>query len=129
MAVFSSLIKDSIRVLLMLAVMALVACAADTTELALLDSVFSNESWLIQTQREDGSTFSQSDIGGYRVYFGRVSGFYTDEIDISDVQVPFRINLTAAKLVLAPGDYFVVVTVYDRQGRESTFSPEVKVTI
>ncbi len=110
----------------------LISCApgsAGTAGTTLTQPVLSKQSWLIQNNRENGSAFTAADVGGYRVYYGTVSGVYTKHFTFVSTAASFRINLSAAALVLSPGNYFAVVTVYDKAGRESGYSPEVKITV
>ena len=81
-------------------------------------------SWVAPSAREDNSVLVLSDIAGYRVYYGVTSGDYSDTIDINDH--------TATQAVLdglPSGTYFVAVTTVDVDGRESTYSAEVVITI
>lgn len=81
-------------------------------------------SWVAPSEREDGSALSPSEIVGFRIYYGTESGNYSNTVDIDDH--------TATQAVLAgipSGDFFVVMTAVDVDGRESSFSaPEIEVT-
>ncbi|HHJ36220.1 MAG TPA: hypothetical protein ENJ87_10690 [Gammaproteobacteria bacterium] len=82
-----------------------------------------NLSWLAPSQREDGSVMVLSDIASYRIYYGTTTGFYQNQFDVGggasvQAQIP-RVPV---------GVYFVVVTVIDTDGLESTYSPEIIVT-
>lgn len=60
----------------------------------------------------------ESDIAGYRLYFGTESGTYSTMVDVGKV--------TISPLTLpAPGTYFAVVTAYNTFGLESLPSPEL----
>lgn len=81
-------------------------------------------SWTAPAQREDGSPLSMSEIAGYRIYYGTKEGSYPDRVDIDDGSE--MQGLVNAK----PGVYYVVVTAYDVDGRESAFSsPPLKIEI
>jgi fibronectin type 3 domain-containing protein len=74
--------------------------------------------------REDNSVLVLSEIAGFRIYYGVTSGDYSNAIDIDDH--------TATQAVLdglPSGTYFVAVTTVDVDGRESTYSAEVVVTV
>ncbi len=62
---------------------------------------------------------TESDLAGYRVYYGLTSGKYTVFFDVGDVthfQIDgFRKNIT----------YYFAVTAYDENGNESPYSVEV----
>ena len=80
--------------------------------------------WAAPMEREDGSPLVLSDIGGYRVYYGVQPGIYQGVISINDP------TATASQLAGVPqGIYFIVMTVVDSAGRESVFSPEVRITV
>lgn len=79
--------------------------------------------WVAPEVRTDGNGLALSEIGGYRVYFGEVSGDYPNRINISD-------GSAVEGTVTAPrGTYFYVITAYDTLGRESEFWPEVEIQI
>ncbi len=73
--------------------------------------------------REDGNPLTQSDILGYRIYYGESAGDYQDVIDVgaSSLQLDLFEQLPS-------GTYFVVVTTVDLDGRESLYSPETVVS-
>ena len=84
----------------------------------------SNLSWVAPSEREDGTGLSPSEIAGFRIYYGVTSGDYSNTVDIDDH--------TATQAVLAglpSGTYFVTVTAVDVDGRESTYSAEVVITV
>ena len=76
--------------------------------------------WVAPVEREDGTPISMSEIAGYRVYYGMSEGDYTNEVDISD-----RGTMQATLSGLLSGIYYIVVTTYDMEGRESSYSPVV----
>jgi len=81
-------------------------------------------SWVAPSAREDNSVLVLSDIAGFRIYYGVTPGDYSDTVDIDDH--------TATQAVLAglpSGTYYVAVTTVDVDGRESTYSAEVVVTL
>jgi hypothetical protein len=74
-------------------------------------------SWLPPTQRTDGSPLG--DLAGYRISYGRMSGIYDYEIDLSN---PGIVTYVVENLV--PGDWYFVLTAYDSSGLESAPSEE-----
>ena len=84
----------------------------------------SNLSWVAPSEREDGTGLSPSEIAGFHIYYGAQPGDYSTMVEINDH--------TATQAVLAglsSGTYFVVVTVVDVDGRESSYSAEVVITV
>ena len=77
-------------------------------------------SWTAPVEREDGTPISMSEIAGYRVYYGTSEGNYPNKLDIAD-----SYNMQAMLSNLASGTYYIVVTSYDMDGRESAFSEVV----
>ena len=77
-------------------------------------------SWTAPVEREDGTPISMSEIAGYRVYYGTTEGNYPNQLDIAD-----SYNMQAMLSNLASGTYYIVVTSYDMDGRESAFSEVV----
>jgi hypothetical protein len=76
--------------------------------------------WTAPTTYTDGTP--QTDLTGYKIYYGTSSGNYTTSIDIG--------NVTSYTLTnLATGTYFISVTAYDSSRIESNFSNEVTTTI
>lgn len=65
---------------------------------------------------------TESDLAGYKVYYGSSSGNYGIPIDIGN-----RTTYTLTGLDL--GTYYFSVTAYDTSGNESGFSNEVSKTI
>ncbi len=81
-------------------------------------------SWVAPSEREDASPILLSEIAGYRIYFGTKQGSYNNTIEISDS--------TAMSYVftkLTTGTYYIVLTTYDTDGRESQYSTEVMVSV
>ena len=80
--------------------------------------------WTAPSEREDGTALALSEISGYRIYYGAVTGVYQEQIDVNDL------TATQAELTgVPPGTYYVVVTTIDTDGRESAYSSEVIVTL
>jgi hypothetical protein len=62
------------------------------------------------TEREDGSTLTQAEIGGYKLYVDSV-----EVQSIPNTDTAFAIELT-------PGTYALNLTTVDTDGRESIYS-------
>lgn len=60
----------------------------------------------------------ESDLAGYKIYYGESAGSYTELLDVGNV-TSYQIQLTPAI------NYYFAVTAYDYSGNESTFSEEV----
>ena len=80
--------------------------------------------WVAPVEREDGTPISMAEIAGYRVYYGTAQGSYPNQVDIAD-----RDTMQTTLSDLETGTYHIVVTTYDMDGRESTFSQEVTASI
>lgn len=65
----------------------------------------------------------ESDLAGYKMHRGIVSGVYTDTADVGNVIEFTTGNLNDGTL------YFFAVTAYDTTGNESLFSNEVSYLI
>jgi len=77
-------------------------------------------SWAAPVTRSDGSPMSLAEIDGYKVYYGSTQGDYPKSVDINDG------TETAMTVSGVPvGDYYIVMTTYDSDGRESTQSSVV----
>ena len=113
--------------LTLILVLPLVACSGGDGDLSSNSSSGSNSaklSWLAPSAREDNSVLVLSDIAGFRIYYGASSGDYSNTIDINDH--------TATQAVLAglpSGTYFIAVTTVDVDGRESSYSAEVIISV
>jgi VCBS repeat-containing protein len=81
-------------------------------------------SWVAPVEREDGTPISMSEIAGYRVYYGTSQGNYTKQVEIAGSS-----TMQATLSNLASGTYYIVVTTYDVDGRESAHSQMVTRTI
>ncbi|UCC56344.1 MAG: hypothetical protein JSU75_00760, partial [Gammaproteobacteria bacterium] len=80
-------------------------------------------SWTSPTTRADGTPLSLADIDGFRIYYGETAGSYPNSIDVADG------SAQAATVSDVPvGDYRVVMTTYDVEGRESSQSAEISKT-
>jgi len=73
-------------------------------------------SWDPPTINEDGTPLT--DLAGYKVYYGNISGSYTKSIDVNNVTIFTVKNLT-------DGVWYFAVTAYDTSGNESNYSNEV----
>jgi fibronectin type 3 domain-containing protein len=62
-------------------------------------------------------------VKGYRLHYGTASRGYSSIIDVGNVTTYKISNLTAGKT------YYVVVTSYDKAGRESPVSNEISFTV
>ena len=65
---------------------------------------------------------TESDLAGYKVYYGTSSGTYGSAIDVGKVT-----TYTVANL--GPGTYFFAVTAHNTAGLESGYSNEVSTTV
>jgi hypothetical protein len=80
-------------------------------------------SWVAPVARADGTPLSLADIDGFHIYYGNKPGSY-----------PYRVKVTdgtaqrATLKNLASGTYYIVMTTYDLDGRESSHSGMVKKT-
>ena len=83
-----------------------------------------NLSWVPPVEREDGTPITMAEIAGYRIYYGTVQGNYTNNVDIADSS-----TMQATLSNLTTGTYYIVMTTYDVDGRESVFSQVVTKSI
>ena len=74
-------------------------------------------SWTPPTENEDGSALT--DLAGYNIYYGDVSGTYPNSLRIDNPSISTYVvgNLT-------PKTYYFVATSYNATGIESQFSNE-----
>ena len=77
--------------------------------------------WVAPVARADGTPLSLADIEGYHIYYGDKAGSYPYRIKIADGTTQ-QITL----IDLAIGTYYIVMTTYDVDGRESDYSAMVK---
>lgn len=77
--------------------------------------------WTAPTKNEDGSKLA--DLAGYRIYWGKTSGSYSDSVTLDD---PGKTSYTISGL--SAGTYEFAVTSINSVGKESRFStPATKV--
>jgi hypothetical protein len=79
-------------------------------------------SWIAPTTREDGSALTN--LAGYKIYYGRMSGTYDYTVEISNPGVQ-----TYVVEELVSGDWYFVLSAYDSSDVESNPSNEVSRTI
>jgi len=79
-------------------------------------------SWSAPTTNSDGTPIT--DLAGYRVYYGTASGFYTDNLTITNPG-----TLTATITNLPADTYYVIVRAFNSVNSESQASVEVSKTI
>jgi hypothetical protein len=77
-------------------------------------------SWDPPTTNADGTPLT--DLAGYKVYYGTVSGSYSQNINVGNIT-----TYTVADL--NNGTYYFAVTAYNTSGNESEYSNEVSKTI
>ena len=78
--------------------------------------------WIPPTQNVDGTPVL--DLAGYNVYFGNLSGIYTDfRLLDNPGLVTYVLDLPGS------GEWFVAVTAINSAGNESDFSNEVRVNV
>jgi hypothetical protein len=75
-------------------------------------------SWTAPTARTDGSPLTN--LAGYKIYYGHMSGIYDYQIDINNPGI-----LTYIIENLVSGDWYFALAAYDSQGLESDRSNEV----
>lgn len=98
--------------------------AGDTTSRSIMVNRESGEmgsatlSWSAPTARTDGSPLTN--LAGYRIYYGRMSGIYDYQIGISN---PGILDYVVENL--ASGNWYFALAAYDSQGLESDRSNEV----
>jgi hypothetical protein len=76
--------------------------------------------WTAPVTRTDGTPLSLSDIDGYRIHYGKSSGNYTNHVNLADGTAQ-TVSLTGVPV----GTYYLVMTTYDVNGRESSYSSQV----
>lgn len=77
--------------------------------------------WDAPTMNEDGTPIT--DLAGYTVYYGALSGEYTDSIDV----IPPDTTATIGDL--SPGTWYVAISAFDTAGYESDLSVELVVQV
>ena len=71
----------------------------------------------------DGSPLT--DLAGFKVYWGVVSGTYTGVADMGNVTT---VNIAQTMAITPKGNYCFAVTAYDVAGNESDYSNEICAT-
>lgn len=80
--------------------------------------------WVAPSERADNTGLTLSEIAGYRIYYGTEKGNYQNQFEVNDG------SAQQAQIAGVPsGAYYLVMTTIDTDGRESSYSPEVVVTI
>jgi hypothetical protein len=79
--------------------------------------------WVAPVARADGTPLSLADIDGYHIYYGNEDGSYPNRVKVADGTTQ-RVTLKD----LVSGTYYIVMTTYDVDGRESGYSVVVKKT-
>lgn len=83
-----------------------------------------NLSWVAPAEREDNSSISLSEIAGYQVFYGKSQGQYSNSVIINDGSAA---GYTFTDM--PSGTYYIAVTTIDSEGRESQYSPELKIVV
>jgi hypothetical protein len=78
-------------------------------------------SWVAPVARADGTPLSLADIDGFHIYYGNKAGSYPYRVTVTD-----GTTQQATLNDLAIGTYYIVMTTYDVDGRESGYSAMVK---
>jgi len=84
-------------------------------------------SWNAPTTNTDGSALT--DLAGYKVYYGTVSGTYAGSINMAGKNSTSLSVATLASTVPVRGTYYIAVTAYDTSGFESNYSNEVSINL
>ena len=81
--------------------------------------------WVAPSEREDNTGLSLSEIAGFRIYYGTETGNYQNQFEVNDGSADH------AQIVDVPqsGAYYLVMTTIDTDGRESSYSSELVVTL
>ena len=85
-------------------------------------TVSTSLSWNAPTLNEDGSALT--DLAGYKIYYGRSSGSYSNLIRIDNASVT-----TYVVENLSPDTYYFAATAFNTSGVESRFSGEAVRTL
>lgn len=67
----------------------------------------------------------ESDLAGYKLYYGNESGVYGDSIPFPLSELTDTSNPEFTTPVLPSGTYYFALTAYDTEGLESGYSNEV----
>ena len=80
--------------------------------------------WVAPSERADNTGISLSEIAGYRIYYGIETGNYQNQFVVNDGSADH------AQIVGVPsGAYYLVMTTIDTEGRESSYSSELVITL
>ena len=79
--------------------------------------------WTAPVTRTDGTPLSLADIDGYRIFYGDSAGNYPNRLDVPDGTAQ-----SATITDIPVGTYYIVMTTYDVDGRESAYSSMVAKT-
>ncbi len=77
-------------------------------------------SWSAPDMRSDGTPLAVEEINGYRIHYGEYDGEYTESVTIANGKTE-SVTLTDIPV----GNYYVAMTAYDVDGRESSHSASV----
>jgi hypothetical protein len=77
--------------------------------------------WKAPVARADGTPLSLADIDGYRIHYGKSTGNYPNQVDVPDGTAQ-SVTLTDVPL---GATYYIVLSTYDVDGRESGYSAVV----
>lgn len=80
--------------------------------------------WTPPVSRTDGSPLLPSDIDGFHIYYGKKPDSYPSQINVADGTAQ---SITVTNI--ATGVYYLVMTTYDVNGRESGYSPVITKTV
>jgi hypothetical protein len=76
--------------------------------------------WTAPVTRADSTPLSLSEIDGFRIYYGKSAGSYTNYSDVTDGSAQ---SVTVQGVPV--GNYYIVMTTLDSSGRESSYSSTV----
>ena len=74
--------------------------------------------WSAPTTNTDGTPVT--DLAGYRVYCGTVTGIYPTVMDVGNIT-----SYKVSDILTADKTYYCAITAYDFNGNESAYSNEV----
>lgn len=125
--------KHSIPIIIISLSLLLTACGVDSSGVSSPvqeDSTSATLSWEPPTTNLDGTPLI--DLAGFKVYHGKESGNYTEEVDVESSSCQEMENKTECTFTienLDAGKHFFTVTAYDTSGNESQYADEVSKTI
>ena len=81
--------------------------------------------WTAPVMRADGTPLSLAEIDGFRIYYREhLDDYYPNYVEVKDG------TATSATMTSIPaGNYFLAMTTFDTEGRQSKFSSEVSKTV